>query len=215
MNKFSFCYIPDLPGKENLTGKLSHRYKLPVNTRFIGILSRFIRYKDINSYHTPEIKYTVILSGPEPQKSILKEKLTNILLQTGERVVFLLGDPLSGSRSESFGNITFFNHLPEDELAGLLNNTETVISRSGYTTVMDLVSLGKKALLIPTPGQPEQEYLAGYLVSKGWFAKLSQKECQMLTKVTIPESCLPGNLTGQSEQLLQEALSELLEEHNK
>jgi hypothetical protein len=39
---------------------------------------------------------------------------------------------------------------------------------------MDLVRLGKKALLVPTPGQPEQEYLAGYLSAMGYFPTLSQ-----------------------------------------
>lgn len=46
------------------------------------------------------------------------------------------------------------------ELEKAINQSKIILSRSGYTTIMDLSKLEKKAFFIPTPGQYEQEYLA-------------------------------------------------------
>lgn len=211
MKRFTSCYIPDLPGDENLTGKLSHGLKLPGNTRFIGILSRFSNYNMQGRDPYMKIKYAVILSGPEPQRKILKQILTGVLLKTGERTVILEGEPSTGYHERTRENITFISHLPGDEMLQLIRNTEVVIARSGYTSIMELVSMAKKAVLIPTPGQTEQEYLAGYLADKGWFAKLSQKECDKLQDINVPSHKLPDHINKDSHRLLDEALGELLE----
>ena len=58
--------------------------------------------------------------------------------------------------------------------------SENIISRSGYTTIMELVSMGRTAMIIPTPGQTEQEYLAEYLSEKGWFDTIAQKEINQI-----------------------------------
>jgi predicted glycosyltransferase len=71
--------------------------------------------------------------------------------------------------------IKVFNHLPADELRQEIERAEWVISRCGYSTIMDLVALQKKALLIPTPAQTEQEYLAAYLHRKHIAFTTSQK----------------------------------------
>jgi predicted glycosyltransferase len=71
--------------------------------------------------------------------------------------------------------IEFYNHLPAEELNKEIAMAEYVISRSGYTTVMDLVKLKKKSILVPTPGQTEQEYLAGYLMQKEITVAVNQK----------------------------------------
>ena len=66
------------------------------------------------------------------------------------------------------------NHLPSGDISALLSQAGTIICRSGYTMLMDLAALNKKALLIPTPGQTEQEYLASYMVKCGRHISLSQ-----------------------------------------
>ncbi len=63
--------------------------------------------------------------------------------------------------------MTVFDHLPALELEPLMRKVRLVVARSGYSTVMDLARLGKRALLVPTPGQPEQEYLGPFLAGKG------------------------------------------------
>jgi predicted glycosyltransferase len=75
--------------------------------------------------------------------------------------------------------IQWYNHLPAKELQVLLSEAELVICRSGYTTVMDLVKMQKKALLVPTPGQPEQEYLADYMMDKQFFMCTTQDEIDL------------------------------------
>jgi len=54
-----------------------------------------------------------------------------------------------------------------------------VISRSGYTTIMDLAVLEKKAYFIPTPGQNEQEYLAKRLTKLGIVPSCKQADFKL------------------------------------
>jgi hypothetical protein len=106
MNKYTFCFIPDLPGEVNLSGRLSHGLKLSENVRFIGILSRFIGTKT-SIKNEPSFIYAVILSGPEPQKEILKQKLINLLREREARTIILEGKPLDGIVTRNSGNIIF------------------------------------------------------------------------------------------------------------
>jgi spore coat polysaccharide biosynthesis predicted glycosyltransferase SpsG len=208
IKKYSFCFIPDLEGGMNLSGKLSHGFNLPVNTRYIGILSRLSGNE--NMIHAHSGKCTAILSGPEPQRSILKNKLVKIFLSLGKPSAILEGKPENGVGSDSLNNIVFYNHLPENETIKLLYESDIIVTRSGYTTIMELVSLGLSALLIPTPGQTEQEYLAEYLVQKGWFTSVTQRD---LNKKHIVPSALVKVADGiieESRRLLDKALMELL-----
>jgi UDP-N-acetylglucosamine:LPS N-acetylglucosamine transferase len=106
----------------------------------------------------------------------------------------------------------YYNHLPEDETIELLKKSETIITRSGYSTIMELISLGRSALLIPTPGQTEQEYLAEYLSRKGWFRKISQKDLDENSVINSELEIRPNGIIEESNKLLNIALAELLEE---
>ena len=113
IKKYSFCFIPDLPGDLNLSGRLSHGIKLPDNVRFIGILSRFINPDQ--SFNENPVKFqhnTVILSGPEPQREILKQKLIALLKDKEPMTVMFEGKPGKNGEIVRTGNITFYNHLP-------------------------------------------------------------------------------------------------------
>ena len=215
IKNYSLCFIPDLPGDLNISGRLSHGIKMPGNARYIGLLSRFTsgNTKQINPFDYPH--NTVILSGPEPQRSILKQKLTKALSQKEPPTVMLEGKPGKDESSEKKGNIIFYNHLPSGKMKALIESGNYIISRSGYTTIMDLVSLGRTALLIPTPGQTEQEYLAEYLVEKGWFETINQDAISDEIILTAKDKTWPGDMMEKSKILLDNALSELLEEHNK
>jgi predicted glycosyltransferase len=213
MKKFSYCFIPDLPGKLNVSGRLSHDVKLPANTRYIGILSRF---SDIIS--TPDDTpvstrhNTVILSGPEPQKEILKQKLTGILKNREPQTVILGGRPERTTAIVQSDNIIFFNHLPAAGIKELISESENIIARSGYTTIMELISLNRSALLIPTPGQTEQEYLARYLSDKGWFTYVLQKDLNKEVPAANRKSLQAEEITSRSKLLLEEALKNLSED---
>ncbi|MDB5191241.1 MAG: glycosyl transferase family 28 [Segetibacter sp.] len=162
---FDYCWVPDEKGETNLAGILSHPKKLPtIPVQYLGALSR------LNTKKASETKYDLlcIISGPEPQRSLLENKLLKNLEQYNGRVLFIRGLPGSRRVIPSFKDLTIVNHLPAAELEKAFNESTYVISRTGYTTVMDLCKLQKKAILIPTPGQTEQEYLAKHLYKQQW-----------------------------------------------
>jgi uncharacterized protein (TIGR00661 family) len=209
--KFDLCLIPDFPGEINISGKLSHDIELPENARFVGPLSRF-KLSDRETASSQKKYYcTVILSGPEPQREILKKKLTGILINYGKPSVILEGKPSGETVIRTKGNITFISHLATSDFRRLILESENIVARSGYTTVMELLSLEKGALLIPTPGQPEQEYLAEYLSDKGWFDTISQKKLSGEFIQRGSNVNFPRHLTESRDTLLREALKELLE----
>lgn len=210
IKKYSFCFIPDLPGHLNLSGRLTHGVRLPANTRYIGLLSRFSGrlHIGVNKFRFPH--NTVILSGPEPQRSILRQKLIEILNNRMPPAVFLEGRPGDQVEISNSENITFYNHLPADEMRDMLLGSTNIIARSGYTSVMEFISLNCSALLIPTPGQPEQEYLAEYLSSKGWFSEVPQNGLNERTILTSGKALWTSEIIDESNVLLEKALDELL-----
>lgn len=210
--KFKLCLIPDLPGEVNVSGKLSHNVSLPSNARYAGLLSRFVDPGPESSGIRKKYYCTVILSGPEPQKSILRDKLSEILKTADKPSVILEGSPRGEIRRSVKGNITYISHLPTSEFGKLILESENIVTRSGYTTIMELISLRRSALLIPTPGQSEQEYLAEYLAGKGWFKTTSQDNLSHGTDIREIKASLPAQIMPESEKLLNAALSELLEE---
>ena len=158
INRFNECWIPDFKVEPNLAGELSHPEVLPkIVVRYIGLLSRF---ENIVVSTRKPVDILILISGPEPQRTILEEKIVDQLQKIKRSAIVVRGLPEMKDVRESFNNISFFNHLPAQELNELMSNAQVVISRSGYSTVMDIVKLGKKSILVPTPGQTEQEYLA-------------------------------------------------------
>ncbi len=211
IRKFTYCYIPDLPGELNLSGRLSHSVKLPDNVRFIGILSRFISPGQPQRTDNRDfIHNTVILSGPEPQRGMLKQKLVSLLKDKKPVTVILEGIPGKSDVDMRNGEIRCISHLPASEMKKMVTGSESVITRSGYTTIMDLISLNCSALLIPTPGQTEQEYLADYLSGKGWFAAIPQSELKADIVLPSTKPTWPTSLVEESKLLLNKTLEELL-----
>ena len=158
INSFDVCWIPDVEGTPNLSGNLSHKTTLKIPKRYIGMLS-------IHKKETLPIQFDVLLllSGPEPQRTIWEHQLKEKYKQSHLKICMIRGVVEEHVQKEKFENITVYNFLVGKELQNLLNSSRKVISRSGYSTVMDLVALEKEAELVPTPYQPEQEYLAKYL----------------------------------------------------
>jgi len=167
ISRFDECWIPDFEGNENLSGDLSHEADLPDRFCFIGLQSRF-RQND-KLLQEKQFDVLALLSGPEPQRTILEEKLIPMLKKSGLKCAMVLGTPERKTGPDGIENLTLFHHLDSESLQNLIMCSETVISRSGYSTLMDLAALGKKAIFIPTPGQTEQEYLADYFKRKKIF----------------------------------------------
>lgn len=162
IKKFTECWVPDLEGTPNLTGKLGHLEKNNLNLKYIGTLSRLHKKETDKKYDL-----MIILSGPEPQRGLLEQKLKKEILRYQGKIIFINGIVEKTQKKEEIENVTYFNFMNSRQLEKIFNESDTVLCRSGYTTIMDLAKLGKKAFFIPTPGQYEQEYLAKKLQEEG------------------------------------------------
>lgn len=189
--KFSECWIPDSPQKEQqLAGSLAHKYPLPPNTHFIGTLSRFSKLDDkplsaeMQALFNEKIEIAAILSGPEPQRSILSQKIKAQAAHLSQNVWIIEGKT-EEEKIEKTGNVTSISFLAENELWNLFQQQPILISRGGYSSLMDFVALGlKKCILIPTPGQTEQVYLAEYLAKQGKVLYVKQQDMDLTTQIS-------------------------------
>nr|WP_243694636.1 glycosyltransferase [Flavobacterium psychrotolerans] len=174
IKKFDECWVPDFETAPNLTGKLGHLEKPDFKIKYVGPLSR-LEKKEL------PLKYDlmVILSGPEPQRGILEDLLKEKLIDFDGKVVFIKGKVETNQTKEQIKNILYCNFMTSDELEHTFNESNIILCRSGYTTVMDLAKLGKKAFFIPTPGQYEQEYLAKKLKRQGLVPYVKQDDFKL------------------------------------
>ena len=169
--KYNECWVPDCEAKPNLSGKLGHLKTPSDSIKYLGPLSRMTKRNVPTKY-----KLMVLLSGPEPQRSILEEILIRELKDYDGKMIFVKGIVEDTIKRQEVGNCTYYNFMTSEELEIKMNESEIVICRSGYTTIMDLAKLQKKALLIPTPGQYEQEYLAKRLQKKELLPFVNQED---------------------------------------
>lgn len=182
IRKYTECWVPDFEEKPNLTGKLGHLKNPDFHIKYIGPLSRLEKQEVAKKY-----ELMVLLSGPEPQRTLLENRLKNEVKLYGKKVVFVKGKIEPEQKSEVCSNVTFYNYMTTSELEKTINESEMVLCRSGYTTVMDLAKLQKKCFFIPTPGQYEQEYLAKKLKRDGLvpFAKQDEFRFENLLEVDL------------------------------
>jgi uncharacterized protein (TIGR00661 family) len=171
IRKFYECWVPDFKDKPNLTGKLGHLKNSDLKIKYIGPLSRIEKKELPKKYDL-----MVLLSGPEPQRTLLEERLILELTRFEHKILFVRGVIDKDQKSTTSRNTTFYNFMTSQQIENAMNESEVVLCRSGYTTIMDLTKLGKKAFFIPTPGQYEQEYLAKKLFKDGFYPYKSQEE---------------------------------------
>ncbi len=172
INRFTECWVPDLEGDHNLSGELSHKLLPNVPVKYIGPQSRFSEVNK-DDKKTKEYDLVVILSGPEPQRSLLEEKLWQQLTHHRGHFLFIRGTEKGGELNPP-KHIEVVDMATADQVKRAVHNSDMVVSRSGHSSIMDYYFLGNQALLIPTPGQPEQEYLARYQLHKGRFGYVAQ-----------------------------------------
>lgn len=177
ISRFSECWIPDFE-INGIAGKLSRLTNTTKNYKYIGPLSRFVNKKS-------EIKYDIlaIISGPEPQRSILEKTLIKELKIHKKKSLLLQGKP-EKKYTDKINNLTIKSHLSSEELNLAMLESRLIICRSGYSTVMDLFKLQKNAILIPTPGQTEQEYLSEFLSKSNYFKSINQNQIKFKNLIT-------------------------------
>jgi uncharacterized protein (TIGR00661 family) len=215
INRFRECWVPDEEGENNLAGKLSHPSKKPaIPLKYIGPLSRF---ENINDFSQSILgaggkdHLLIILSGPEPQRSILENKIIKDIAHYPGTATVVRGLPGIDSLIPSTNTIKFYNHLPADELSREMNQAEYIISRSGYSTVMDVTKLQKKSIFIPTPGQTEQEYLANYLQKKKVAISISQNSFSLLSALQSAKTFSYAVYNIKNENKLRQIISQFVQ----
>ena len=172
IKKYKKCWVPDYK-EGGLAGALSHPKKIPTNVDFIGPLSRLVPFQNVE----PIYDLLVLLSGPEPQRTIFENEVLSQLKNFPGRVFLARGLPNEKDDLDlDSKSLKVANHIGAEDLNKAMSQSKLVIARCGYTTVMDLAAMKKTAILIPTPGQTEQEYLAKYLLEKKYFLTASQEE---------------------------------------
>lgn len=178
--QYSQIIIPDVQTTPNLTGDLTHSGKISRHPRlcYLGV---FCSVSKLNIEE--DIDYLFSVSGPEIQRTLFEDIiLEQINLIPGKKVV-VLGRPDNEQFYDSFENTEIYNHVNREKQNELLNRAKFVVCRSGYTTIMELVALKKPALMIPTPGQTEQEYLASHYRKTGLFFTADQNGLDLLSEL--------------------------------
>jgi predicted glycosyltransferase len=181
---FQICWVPDLAGVPNLSGQLSHGGHMPT-IKYIGLLSRMQQLSVGKEY-----AWIAVLSGPEPQRTLLE----NIIIEQAKMhpmnaPALIVGG--KSERSEQYNinkHLTYRSFVAGAELNRLMCASHVIICRSGYSTLMDLAAIGGRAILIPTPQQSEQEYLAAHLFEQGLFYTQSQQDFNLQNALVAAES---------------------------
>ena len=203
INKFSECWVP---APEDSFVSLLAQNKSGLKVRHIGYLSRFEK-KDLPK------KYDLcaICSGPEPQRSHLDSVLTKEFKKSKLQTILVCGKPEVMSKYfKKDERFTIANCLTTDDLNEVIEQSEIVIARPGYSTVMDLARLGKKAIFIPTPGQTEQNYLAEELMKRGIAFPMKQEDFDLVTALKESERFTGFANFGFDDTLLKNAVDSIL-----
>lgn len=196
---FYECWIPDYAGAENLSGALSHPIPNGINGKYIGPLTRF--HSPTQSFKKKEYDLLVVLSGPEPQRSILEKKIIKQLNYLPLlKTLIIQGLPGNKPVQSNLKNVEILPHLPDTELQDKILVSEIILSRPGYSTIMDLHKINRrKWIFIPTPGQTEQEYLARLMQKKEMAVTCSQKDFLLEDILKKAEQFNPGRIKCRTE----------------
>lgn len=173
---FKKILVIDHAGDENLSGDLAHQGFISRNKciRYMGLLADVTKNED-----QQDVDVFITISGPEPQRSFFEKIILEQIPNLKGKIVVLLGKPGEFDH-KTVNNAEIYTHLPRRKISELMNRAKVIVSRSGYSTVMELVALKKKAVLIPTPGQSEQEYLAAYFFKKELFYTTKQNNIDLV-----------------------------------
>ena len=208
LHLFKTIWIPDVPNEPNIAGELAHNFPIR-HAKYIGILSRMKPLKVQQEYDLG-----IILSGPEPQRTYLEEKLLQQIEKyqknyPNTKVLFVKGKMSVEEKIET-DNLEIYGYLTAKQLNQKMAACRLIIARSGYSTVMDLVAMNKKAILIPTPGQTEQLYLARLYQQQYIFYTVAQSEFELAKALNVSKLYQGFQTNFQAKELLQKEVNRLL-----
>lgn len=188
LKPFTEVWIPDVDNFPGLGGILSHSKNESIKKLFIGPLSRIEDEGNYISDIGKRYDILVVIGGPEPQRSILEKRLLKELSLSGFSAIVLPGRP-PGPDDNSYANIRIACNMPASEIRHHLMQSRYIVGRPGYSTLMDLCSVKRSALCIPTPGQTEQEYLGKLHSQAGHILTVNQNEKRILSFLPDLEKC--------------------------
>jgi uncharacterized protein (TIGR00661 family) len=179
MAPFSEIWVPDYgPPSKRISGRLCDNSNITQSVKYIGPLSRLNKSDEETQVIRNQI--LILLSGPEPQRTYLEKELLKIFrLRKDKKVAFIRGK-MDDTLYKEYDHIDIIPFAVGQKLANYILQAETIICRSGYSTIMDLLHLGKQAILIPTPGQTEQQYLAVQMSKNHGWKWIDQKNLDHL-----------------------------------
>lgn len=207
MSGFDAVWVPDNETTPNLSGALSHGKKWE-NVSYIGPLSRL---SPAPQKGEAVFDWLAMLSGPEPQRTVFEDLLIEIAEKQGFRLALVAGQPEEGMEKEQRDNITRFPHLSDRELLKVVGQSQAIVCRSGYSTLCDLAAMQRKALLVPTPGQTEQQYLARHFKQQFGFTIASQKRASLNALLQDPTAA-SGTFEFNAHSDLSGVLKKMLEQ---
>jgi uncharacterized protein (TIGR00661 family) len=198
--KYDHIFIPDSPneGAGLLSGHLSKVPRQNKKYHYIGFLSS-IKKRELKE----DIDLFISISGPEPQRTNLQNMILEQVKNYHGNIVIVLGKSERIEKIHESSDLTIFSHLPRRKMEHLINRAKLIVGRPGYTTLLELIELGKKALLIPTPGQTEQIYLAQRIMEKKWFYCVEQRELNLVRDVKIAKDYQGKFLPNSTEKTVQ------------
>lgn len=203
MKNFDEVWVPDSADeKNNLSGELAHGRKPEVNVRYIGILSR-LEYRRADA-EKPYL-FTFLISGPEPKRTLFEEEVVNYLNVYKGKFALVRGTDQPSRFIMRNLNCDVFDMPDKATLETILSNSKMVVSRSGYSTLMDLYRMKRPAFLYPTSGQTEQQYLASWMDGKSGFKRIRKVEEIAIT----PHSGIGDDFRLADEDLLTPAAGSL------
>ncbi|SHK78540.1 conserved hypothetical protein [Fibrobacter sp. UWT2] len=175
MKHFDEVWVPDLPDFPGYAAGLSHVNHSPVPVKYVGALSRF-EGEILTAKSDVRYRFVAVVSGVEPARTRFENLLRKALVKIPGRHAIILGKPSLGVKSSNEQNLDLFTHLPDDQFAAVVKNAEWVVSRGGYSTVMDMAVLGAKCIFVPTPGQYEQIILGRDLAREGYAVTIDESK---------------------------------------
>lgn len=211
INKYQQCWIPDYEEVQySLSGTLSHKKgkKLKEKFKYIGPLSRFKSMLVNQSYPDLKVDILVVLSGPEPQRTFLEQNIFSEAPKIDRHITLVRGLTIAENLQTIPSNVTIINYLTAHRLFAYLQAANLVICRAGYSSIMDLVTLSKRAILIPTPQQTEQEYLAMHLKNREQFKGIVQSNFNL--SELIDWSCKSNELIEVEKKTDEDLMSKYL-----
>ncbi len=168
INKYRCCFVPDAEGELSLSGILS---KTEMEVGHLGPLSRFLGKMPQKIDGNFDL---LLLSGIEPQRTLLERVFVEKYSAMPTSRLHIIRGVVGETELSLPSNISCENNPSDDRIASLIVSARCIFCRSGYSTLCDLAALGRRAVLVPTPRQPEQEYLAERFCEKFGFVTLAQ-----------------------------------------